>query len=716
MPHPILLVPSNHDVGLTSVCLGLVRALDRHGVHVGFFKPICQGKKNGKAIVADTSTSLIRATTHIDPPEPLNADYVEHLLAEGESDTVTEEIVARFQQASLKNDVVIVEGLVPSSEQVYSVRLNAAIANAIDAEVVIIGDLDKTDLEHTIDDHGIARHAYGSRVIGCILNKIHDDKEEEEAPAVTGILARAGSPDRHKEVFFDLIAKLEQTGMRPLGLIPFRKSFNAPRVKDVSDQLNARIICQGDIEKRRVREIRIAAASIERSSAVFNHGSLVVTSGDRSDVILGAALATLNGVELAGLVLSGDTEPDERIMDLCRQAFTAGLPVLSFPGNTYETARSIFNMDFEIPLGDSERARLVMNSIANFIDTDWIKSLANSKREIRLSPPAFRYQLIAQARSNPQRIVLPEGTEPRILSAAAICAKRGIAKPVLLGNEKNIRTVCDSSNIVLGEGVEIIDIESNIDPYIEPMLELRKSKGMTQDQARDALHDSNVLGTMMMKMDHVDGLVSGAVHSTANTLRPALQLIKTTPGSSLVSSVFFMCLPNQVLVFGDCAVNPNPTAEQLADIAIQSAASAKAFGIPARVAMISYSTGDSGAGVDVEKVARATLLVRERAPGLLVDGPLQYDAATVPSVGEQKASGSPVAGKATVIIFPDLNTGNTTYKAVQRSADVLSIGPMLQGLAKPVNDLSRGATVEDIVFTIALTAIQAQATKGGEGK
>lgn len=713
MPHPILLVPSNHDVGLTSVCIGLVLALERHGVHVGFFKPICQGRKNGKKILADTSTALIRATTHIDPPEPLNADYVEHLLAEGASDTITEEIVAKFQLASMHKDVVVVEGLVPTYEQVYSVRLNAAIANAIDAEVIIIGDMDKTDLEHAIDDHGIVSLAYGSRVIGCILNKIHDNKEEEEAPAVTGILARAGSPDRHKEVFFDLINRLEQACIRPLGLIPFRKSFNAPRVKDVCDQLNARIIREGDIASRRVRGIRIAAASIERSSAVFTHGCLVVTSGDRSDVILGAALATLNGVELAGLVLSGDTEPDHRIMDLCRQAFAAGLPVLSLPGNTYECARSIFNMDYEIPLGDTERAKLVMNSIANFIDSDWILSLASSKRGIRLSPPAFRYQLITQARSNPQRVVLPEGTEPRILSAAAICAKRGIAIPVLLGNAQEIQTACDNNNIALGEGVEIIDIDSNIEPYVAPMVELRKSKGLTAGQARDALHEGTVFGTMMMKLDQVDGMVSGAAHSTANTIRPALQLIKTAPGCSLVSSVFFMCLPHQVLVFGDCAVNPNPTAEQLADIAIQSAASAKAFGIPARVAMISYSTGDSGAGVDVQKVVDATALVRQRAPELLVDGPLQYDAATVPSVGEQKASGSPVAGNATVIIFPDLNTGNTTYKAVQRSADVLSIGPMLQGLAKPVNDLSRGATVEDIVFTIALTVIQAQVAKGG---
>ncbi|MBF2933656.1 phosphate acetyltransferase, partial [Pseudomonas aeruginosa] len=303
----------------------------------------------------------------------------------------------------------------------------------------------------------------------------------------------------------------------------------------------------------------------------------------------------------------------------------------------------------------------------------------------------------------------PEGSEPRTVQAAAICQARGIARCVLLAKPDEVQAVAQAQGIVLPEGLEIIDPDLVRQRYVEPMVELRKGKGLNAPMAEQQLEDSVVLATMMLALDEVDGLVSGAIHTTASTIRPALQLIKTAPGYNLVSSVFFMLLPDQVLVYGDCAVNPDPSASDLAEIAVQSAASAQAFGIPARVAMISYSTGDSGSGVDVDKVREATRLAREQRPDLLIDGPLQYDAAAIASVGRQKAPNSPVAGQATVFIFPDLNTGNTTYKAVQRSADCVSVGPMLQGLRKPVNDLSRGALVEDIVYTIALTAIQADA-------
>jgi len=306
-------------------------------------------------------------------------------------------------------------------------------------------------------------------------------------------------------------------------------------------------------------------------------------------------------------------------------------------------------------------------------------------------------------------IVLPEGNEPRTVKAAVICAERGIARCVLLGNTKEIALIAKNQGVMLNDNATLCDPELIRQDYVDRLVELRRHKGMTEIIAEEQLQDNVVLGTLMLEMGHVDGLVSGAEHTTANTIRPPMQLIKTAPGCNLVSSIFFMCLPEQVLIYGDCAINPDPDAEQLADIAIQSADSASAFGIPPRVAMISYSTGGSGKGADVEKVRKATLIAREKRPDLLIDGPLQYDAAVMESVARSKAPGSTVAGQATVFIFPDLNTGNTTYKAVQRSADVISIGPMLQGMRKPVNDLSRGALVDDIVFTIALTAIQAGA-------
>ncbi|EGV35340.1 phosphate acetyltransferase [Neisseria weaveri] len=343
-----------------------------------------------------------------------------------------------------------------------------------------------------------------------------------------------------------------------------------------------------------------------------------------------------------------------------------------------------------------------LGSVNNIKDTAAVLKVTN-----RMSPAQFRVSMMEAARKANKRIVLPEGAEPRTVQAAAICHEKGIARCVLLAPRAEVEAVAKERGITLPDSLEIIDPATLIEQYVEPMCELRKSKGLTPEQAREQLQDTVVLGTMMMAQNDVDGLVSGAVHTTANTIRPALQLIKTAPGASLVSSVFFMLLPNQVLVYGDCAVNPDPTAEQLADIAIQSADSAKAFGIEPKVAMISYSTGTSGAGPAVEKVAQATEIAKAKRPDLDIDGPLQYDAATVPSVAKSKAPGSTVAGQATVLVFPDLNTGNCTYKAVQRNANVLSVGPMLQGLRKPVNDLSRGALVDDIVYTVALTAIQA---------
>jgi len=350
-----------------------------------------------------------------------------------------------------------------------------------------------------------------------------------------------------------------------------------------------------------------------------------------------------------------------------------------------------------------------MDSVASYLDIERLKARIASDREPRLSPPAFLYRLVEGARRAGKRVVLPEGEEPRTVRAAAACVERRIARCVLIGEPAEIRRVAEAQGVRLGEGIEMLEPTDELrERYVEGMVALRRHKGLTADGARNQLRDNVVLGTMMLARGEVDGLVSGALHTTANTVRPALQLIKTRDDARLVSSIFFMCLPEQVLIYGDCAVNPEPTAEELADIAVQSAESALAFGITPRVAMISYSTGPSGSGTEVEKVREATRLAKERRPDLTLDGPLQYDAATVASVARSKAPDSPVAGRATVLIFPDLNTGNATYKAVQRSANVVSVGPMLQGLRRPVNDLSRGALVDDIVYTIALTAIQAE--------
>jgi phosphate acetyltransferase len=423
---------------------------------------------------------------------------------------------------------------------------------------------------------------------------------------------------------------------------------------------------------------------------------------------LATALAASKGVQLAGLLLTHSSKPDDRILELARQALTSGIPVLRTDSDSFNTAIRITQLPPAVAEDDSERMNLVLDAVAEQIDMGMLMNAVQVPPSTRMSPPAFRYQLIQKARSVRKTVVLPEGEEPRTIRAAIICEEKGIAHCVLLGKRSTIEAIAAAQGVSLPASLEILDPDVVRHEYVEPMVELRKSKGLTTGQALQQLEDTVVLGTMMLAVNKVDGLVSGAIHTTASTVRPALQLIKTAPGSSIVSSVFFMLMPEQVLVYGDCAINPNPNAAQLAEIAKQSADSARAFGVDPKVAMISYSTGKSGAGADVDKVREATELARGLYPDLVLDGPLQYDAASVSEVAAQKAPSSAVAGKATVFVFPDLNTGNTTYKAVQRSAHVVSVGPMLQGLRKPVNDLSRGALVDDIVFTIALTAIQAQ--------
>ena len=488
--------------------------------------------------------------------------------------------------------------------------------------------------------------------------------------------------------------------------MPHRPELTWLRVGDLVRELNPEILNEGDLS-RRIKDVAVFAQGIPSGVRVLDDGRLIVVPGDRHEVVMAACLAAQNGTRLAALLLSAGIRPDPQIWQLTRAAFT-GLPVLLVEPDSYQTATRVRDLDPRLPPDDVDRVEGVTNNVADALNASWLQSLAGSARPHRLTPAAFRYQVVEQARAAHALIVLPEGTEPRTMRAAVACADRGIARCLLLGAPDEVTAQARHLGLRLPEDVTILDPQTVAERYVAPLAELRRQKGWTEEVAREHLADPITVGTMMLRQGEVDGLVSGAVHITAATVRPALQILGTKPGSRLVSSIFFMCLPDEVVIYGDCAINPQPDAEDLADIAISSAASARAFGIEPRVAMISFSTGTSAVGTDVDKVAEATRIVREREPGLAVDGPLQYDAAAIASVGQAKRPGSPVAGRASVFIFPDLDTGNTTYKAVQRSAQVVSIGPMLQGLAKPVNDLSRGALVEDIIYTVALTAIQSR--------
>ncbi|MFN4250276.1 phosphate acetyltransferase [Deinococcus sp.] len=697
----LFVAPTRNGVGLSSTALGLTRALERQGLKVAFLKPIAQTHETR----TDDSVHFARTLAHLPTPDPITLTRAEEQLSLGAEEDLMEEVVTLARQVTGGGaNVLIVEGLALNERNVYAGALNASLARNLEADTVLVSSLAGVGAAELADELEISAQAYrrsdGSGLSGYVLN-----------------FAPPGLD------FGTLMAELRARsrvlsgGTLPLlGVVSQSGGLNAPRTLDVARHLGAEIVNEGEAGLRRVTSTVVTARTVPKMAHLFVPGALVVTPGDREDVIMAAALSHLSGVPLAGLMFTSGSAPEESIERLCRAALGSSLPVLRVNTNSFETASRLSRLDPRVPHDDTQRMDRVLDFIADRLDTGTLVArlrVPEVAGDRRLPPSAFRYELIQKARAAARRIVLPEGDEPRTVKAAIRCTEKGIARCVLLADPERVRQVAEGQGLTLPDGLEILHPDSIRARYVEPMVELRRSKGLTAPQAEAQLEDTVVLGTMMLALGEVDGLVSGAIHTTANTVRPALQLIKTAPGSRLVSSVFFMLMPEQVLVYGDAAINPNPNAEELADIAIQSADSAQAFGITPRIAMLSYSTGESGSGEDVEKVKAATALVRERRPDLLVDGPMQYDAASVLSVGQAKAPGSPVAGRATVFIFPDLNTGNTTYKAVQRAAGVIAVGPMLQGLRKPVNDLSRGALVDDIVYTIALTAIQA--TQGPQG-
>ena len=689
MARSLLVAPVADHSALARTCLGLLRALDRQGVKVAFVKPVAQPSADGGP---DRSAELVAAVTTLRPPEPLSTALLEQQLGQGELEVVLEKIVAAWEPVYGGSDVVVIQGLSPAPSRLYASSLNEALARTLDADVVLAGYWPADgDVEGLAERFAIAASGYvageQARVVGCVIHGL---------PAAGA--AAAG-----------LRAALVRWRLSVVAAVPYRPGLTWPRMRDLVRHLHPRILHEGDMS-RRIRDVAVFAQGIPGGIHALDTGRLVVVPGDRHEVIMAAYLTELSGTHLAGLLLSTGTAPDPRISELTQGTAAAGLPVLLVEDDSYQTAMRVRDLDPGLPVDDLERIEQVTDNVADALDPSWLESLTGASRSRRLSPAAFRYQLAELARAADALVVLPEGTEPRTIRAAVACAERGIARCLLLGSPDEVAAQAAQLGLNLPEGVTVVDPCAVAERYVAPLTDLRRHKGWTEEVAREHLADPVTVGTMMLQRGEVDGLVSGAVHTTASMVRPALQVIGPKPGARLVSSVLFMCMPDEVVVYGDCAINPQPDAEDLADIAIQSAASARLFGIEPRVAMISFSTGTSGTGSDVDKVAEATRIVREREPDLLVDGPLQYDAAAIASVGQAKRPGSPVAGRASVFVFPDLDTGNTTYKAVQRSARVVSIGPMLQGLAKPVNDLSRGALVEDIIYTIALTAIQARAT------
>lgn len=673
--------------GRQVVDLGVMELLTRQVDRVGVFRPLVHDNP-------DRLFDLLRARYRLaqNPATAYGMTYHEAstLQAARGTDELVSTLVDRFHKVARDYDVVLVLGTDFADTQLPDeLALNARLANEFGASVIpVVGGRKQTVESVRAETHNAFR-AYaglGCDVLAMIVNRVAREDRDE----IAGVLQD----------------KLPV----PAYVLPDEPALSAPTVSQVQHALGAKVLLGDDSGLARdALGFVFGGAMLPNFLAALTPGCLVVTPGDRADLVVGALAAHSAGTPpIAGVVLTLDEIPGESILTLAAR-LAPGTPVLSVAGTSFPTAEQLFSLEGKLGAATPRKAETALGLFERHVDTADLLKRAEAPSSDRVTPMMFEHKLLEQARSDLRRVVLPEGTEERVLHAAEVLLRRGVCELTLLGPEDAIRKKAADLGIDLG-GCQLIDPATSPlrDAFAEKYAQLRAHKGVTVELAYDVVSDVNYFGTLMVQEGLADGMVSGSVHSTAATIRPAFEIIKTKPDADIVSSVFFMCLADKVLVYGDCAVNPDPNARQLADIAVQSAATAAQFGVDPRIAMLSYSTGTSGSGADVDKVREATELVRERRPDLKIEGPIQYDAAVEPSVAATKLPGSAVAGQASVLIFPDLNTGNNTYKAVQRSANAIAVGPVLQGLRKPVNDLSRGALVQDIVNTVAITAIQAQ--------
>ncbi|OBI76718.1 phosphate acetyltransferase [Mycolicibacterium fortuitum] len=672
------------DTGKSTIALGILHRLAATVPRVGVFRPITRLGEDRDYIL---ELLLASATAGLSYDECVGVSYQQ---VHEDPDVAIAEIVDRFHRVAEQCDAVLIVGSDYTDVATPSeLSMNARIAVNLGAPVVLaVKAADRTPAEvaHVVEV--------------CLAELNH---QHAHAAAVVA--------NRCDPAQLDAVAQ----ALKPLGppayVLPEEPLLVAPSVAELQVAVNGTMIA-GDPEllSREAMGVMVAGMTAEHCLERLTEGVAVVTPGDRSDVVLAvvSAHAAEGFPSLSCIILNGGLDLHPAIASLV-EGLGLRLPIVATKYGTFETASRVAGARGRVTAKSQRKIDTALALMDKHVDVNDLIAQLSIPIPAVTTPQMFTYQLLDQARSDRKRIVLPEGTDDRILKAAGRLLQHEVAELTILGEESQIRSRAAELGVDIDAAVVLDPRTSELcDQFAEQYAELRRKKGVTVEQAREIIHDVSYFGTMLVHNEMVDGMVSGAAHTTAHTVRPAFEIIRTAPGISTVSSIFLMCLADRVLAYGDCAIVPDPTSEQLADIAISSSRTAAQFGIDPRVAMLSYSTGTSGTGADVDKVRAATELVRQREPDLLVEGPIQYDAAVEPSVAATKMPDSPVAGRATVLIFPDLNTGNNTYKAVQRSAGAIAIGPVLQGLNKPVNDLSRGALVEDIVNTVAITAIQAQ--------
>ncbi|EQB38760.1 hypothetical protein M947_08660 [Sulfurimonas hongkongensis] len=677
------------SAGMLFVSMGMMEILKRNLPSVAFFRPIILSKNK---IDKDIEFILERYSIDMKYEDAYGYDieYVEMMLSSGRFNELINQLITKFKKLESEHDFVLCEGIRRSFlTTTINYDLNIKIAQNFSSSIINVINAKNASAQEVYED--VLMEAQNISSEGCesfatFINRLSEENYNE--------LKKRLSKDKINTYLLKELTELDRIS-----------------VQDVIEALDAKPILLGEKDHTRViKGIKVAALSLDNFLEHIEENDLVIVPADRSDIIVGliCALYSKNYPNVNAIVLPFGMGLHKNIQKLIDGLEGFNIPLLLVETDTYETAKNISNINARLRVTSERKISLALGLFNSNVDIKHIEAKIATPKKGVMTPMMFEYKLFELARLNKKRIVLPESMDERILRAAEITLRRGVADIILLGNEEKIKENYLRIGLDLADAT-IIDYKDShlLEEFAENFYEMRKHKGLSRDATIEAMQHANYFATMMVHLGYADGMVSGAIHSTGDTIRPALQIIKTKPDISVVSSVFFMCMQTQVLVYGDCAIVQDPDAQTLAQIAISSASTAEAFGIEPKVAMLSYSTGESGSGADVDKVREATQIVKRNMPNLLIEGPIQYDAAVNASVAKTKLPNSKVAGEASVFIFPDLNTGNNTYKAVQRSSGAIAIGPILQGLNKPINDLSRGCSVEDVVNTIAITSIQA---------
>lgn len=694
MNKAIYIATGEPESGKSIITLGLMRMLLGKTKKVGYFRPIIDNYQGKKDNHINTVLTHFELDMQYDECYAITGAEVIQKKTNGRESEIIDIIIEKYKALEDRFDFILVEGTDFSGEGLFvELDINVLIAKNIGIPTIIVGN------------------GKGKKVDELVANLyLTYDSFVEKEVKVLALVANKVEVDKLTQVEKLINKKLKDKTL--VSVIPFIENLDNPTIKEIIDKLEAEVVLGEEYIDNQVGGFAVGAMQLRNFLKHLKENSLVITPGDRADIILSSLQASIstNYPKVSGIILTGGIIPEEPILKLIK-GLKEIVPILSVKNGTFEIANKIGAIRSHIYASNKQRIYSSLSTFEKYVDIDALANKLITFKPDGITPRMFQYNLVKKAQKVKKHIVLPEGNDERILRAAARLINLDIVDITLLGDKNKIKNTVLKHGIALNfDKVNIINpIESKLyDDYVHTFYELRKHKNINMDMAKDSLADVSYFGTMMVYKGDADGMISGAVHTTQQTIRPALQFIKTKPDVSVVSSVFFMCLEDRVSVFGDCAINPNPTAEQLAEIAISSAESSLAFGIEPKVAMLSYSSGSSGSGEEVDKVRKATEIVKKMRPEIKIEGPIQYDAAVDINIGKKKIPNSDVAGQASVLIFPDLNTGNNTYKAVQRETGAVAIGPMLQGLNKPVNDLSRGCTVDDIFNTVIITAIQAQ--------